>query len=124
MADCRAYFGATGRRVTFEYTLMAGVNDSPQHVRFMPLCTTTELPLGLHPAAKFSLFPTIRTPAVGSFPAALDVPKLQLKLQSAHNGRSLFWAQCKPRLNVCTYCRRRLYGVLMPCIWTCCERAC
>ena len=33
MADCRAYFGATGRRVTFEYTLMAGVNDSPQHVR-------------------------------------------------------------------------------------------
>ncbi len=33
MVDCRAYFGATGRRVTFEYTLMAGVNDSPQHVR-------------------------------------------------------------------------------------------
>ena len=33
MADCRAYFAATGRRVTFEYTLMAGVNDSLQHVR-------------------------------------------------------------------------------------------
>ena len=37
MADCRAYFGATGRRVTFEYTLMAGVNDSPHHVRAFTL---------------------------------------------------------------------------------------
>lgn len=32
MADCRAYFQATGRRVTFEYTLLAGVNDSPAQV--------------------------------------------------------------------------------------------
>lgn len=32
MQDCRAYFAATGRRVTFEYTLMAGVNASPQDV--------------------------------------------------------------------------------------------
>ena len=39
MADCRAYFAATGRRVTFEYTLMAGVNDSPQHVRTIASCT-------------------------------------------------------------------------------------
>lgn len=28
MMDCRAYFEVTGRRVTFEYTLLAGVNDS------------------------------------------------------------------------------------------------
>ncbi len=34
MHDCRDYFAATGRRVTFEYTLMAGVNASQQHVRF------------------------------------------------------------------------------------------
>lgn len=33
MHDCRAYFAATGRRVTFEYTLMAGVNASQQDVR-------------------------------------------------------------------------------------------
>ncbi|MDR0520456.1 MAG: 23S rRNA (adenine(2503)-C(2))-methyltransferase RlmN [Planctomycetaceae bacterium] len=27
------YFGKTGRRVTFEYTLIDGVNDRPEHVR-------------------------------------------------------------------------------------------
>ena len=26
--DCRAYVKTTGRRPTFEYTLLAGVNDS------------------------------------------------------------------------------------------------
>ena len=30
LAACRAYQAKTGRRITFEYTLMAGVNDSPQ----------------------------------------------------------------------------------------------
>jgi len=32
MSDCRDYFKATGRRVTFEYTLMGGSNDSTAHV--------------------------------------------------------------------------------------------
>jgi 23S rRNA (adenine2503-C2)-methyltransferase len=32
MQDCAAYFKATGRRVTFEYTLMNGTNDEPEHV--------------------------------------------------------------------------------------------
>ncbi|RMZ54434.1 hypothetical protein APUTEX25_002010, partial [Auxenochlorella protothecoides] len=31
MADCTKYFEVSGRRVSFEYTLMAGVNDQPQH---------------------------------------------------------------------------------------------
>lgn len=31
--DCEQYFVATGRRVTFEYTLLAGVNDSPEQAR-------------------------------------------------------------------------------------------
>ena len=31
LEDSRAYFKETGRRVTFEYTLLAGVNDSPSH---------------------------------------------------------------------------------------------
>jgi hypothetical protein len=31
--DCADYFAATGRRVTFEYTLMAGVNDAPHQAR-------------------------------------------------------------------------------------------
>jgi 23S rRNA (adenine2503-C2)-methyltransferase len=30
LADCRKYVNMTGRRVTFEYILLAGVNDSPQ----------------------------------------------------------------------------------------------
>ncbi|QHV01108.1 23S rRNA (adenine(2503)-C(2))-methyltransferase RlmN [Synechocystis sp. CACIAM 05] len=31
LADCRAYVETTGRRVTFEYVLLAGVNDQPIH---------------------------------------------------------------------------------------------
>ncbi|PSC68805.1 ribosomal RNA large subunit methyltransferase N [Micractinium conductrix] len=31
MADCQEYFKLSGRRVTFEYTLLAGVNDQTQH---------------------------------------------------------------------------------------------
>jgi 23S rRNA (adenine2503-C2)-methyltransferase len=29
--DCRQYVEITGRRISFEYTLLAGVNDQPQH---------------------------------------------------------------------------------------------
>ncbi|MEM9152584.1 MAG: 23S rRNA (adenine(2503)-C(2))-methyltransferase RlmN [Cyanobacteria bacterium P01_F01_bin.3] len=31
MAECRDYVNVTGRRVTFEYILLAGVNDLPEH---------------------------------------------------------------------------------------------
>lgn len=31
MRDCVSYFDVTGRRVTFEYTLLAGVNDGTHH---------------------------------------------------------------------------------------------
>jgi 23S rRNA (adenine2503-C2)-methyltransferase len=31
LADCETYFNLTGRRVTFEYALLAGVNDAPEH---------------------------------------------------------------------------------------------
>lgn len=30
---CRAYFKKTGRRITFEYSLMSGVNDSPKEAK-------------------------------------------------------------------------------------------
>ena len=30
---CDAYFRKTGRRVTFEYSLVAGVNDQPEDIR-------------------------------------------------------------------------------------------
>ncbi len=32
---CRAYFEATGRRISFEYTLIAGKNDSPENARHL-----------------------------------------------------------------------------------------
>ena len=35
LLDCHKYFQVTGRRITFEYTLMAGVNDSVAQVRLL-----------------------------------------------------------------------------------------
>lgn len=32
LAACRRYFKVTGRRITFEYALMAGINDRPEDV--------------------------------------------------------------------------------------------
>ena len=31
LSACRAYYARTGRRISFEYTLIAGKNDSPQN---------------------------------------------------------------------------------------------
>ena len=33
LAECREYVDITGRRVTFEYVLLSGVNDSSQHAQ-------------------------------------------------------------------------------------------
>lgn len=33
LAECREYVEITGRRVTFEYILLAGVNDLPEHAK-------------------------------------------------------------------------------------------
>jgi 23S rRNA (adenine2503-C2)-methyltransferase len=33
MRACRDYFTATGRRISFEYALIAGINDSEEHAR-------------------------------------------------------------------------------------------
>lgn len=38
LADCREYVKITGRRVTFEYVLLAGVNDLPQHSHELAEC--------------------------------------------------------------------------------------
>lgn len=43
MKDCENFLEVTGRRVTFEYTLLAGVNDSAAQVsKAFPLLTYTE----------------------------------------------------------------------------------
>jgi 23S rRNA (adenine2503-C2)-methyltransferase len=33
MKACKAYFAATKRIITFEYTLISGMNDQPEHAR-------------------------------------------------------------------------------------------
>ena len=33
MEACQYYFEKTGRRVTYEYSLVQGVNDSPEHAK-------------------------------------------------------------------------------------------
>ncbi len=51
LAACRAYAASTGRRVTFEYALAAGVNDSPEQARQLAglvrgmLCHVNLIPL-------------------------------------------------------------------------------
>ncbi len=59
MAACRAYYGKTGRRISFEYAMIRGVNDSdqaakqlltllhglPAHVNLIPLNHVEESPL-------------------------------------------------------------------------------
>ncbi|MDZ7958606.1 MAG: 23S rRNA (adenine(2503)-C(2))-methyltransferase RlmN [Aulosira sp. DedQUE10] len=38
LAECREYVEITGRRVTFEYILLAGVNDLPEHALQLAKC--------------------------------------------------------------------------------------
>ncbi len=33
LAACRRYYGATSRRISFEYAMIDGVNDAPEHAR-------------------------------------------------------------------------------------------
>jgi 23S rRNA (adenine2503-C2)-methyltransferase len=41
LSACRAYFDQTGREITLEYILLAGVNDQPEHARELAtLCKT------------------------------------------------------------------------------------
>ena len=63
LAACRDYFAKTGRRISFEYTMIDGVSDSPEqaellakklagmgaHVNMIPLNNVTES--GLHTAS-------------------------------------------------------------------------
>jgi 23S rRNA (adenine2503-C2)-methyltransferase len=38
LAECREYVAITGRRVSFEYILLAGVNDLPEHALQLAKC--------------------------------------------------------------------------------------
>lgn len=53
MRACKDYFAATGRRVTFEYSLFKGVNDLPRHAaQLAKLLTGTRGHVNLIPASK------------------------------------------------------------------------
>jgi 23S rRNA (adenine2503-C2)-methyltransferase len=75
LAACRYYVEQTGRRVTFEWALINGVNDTPEVARQLAarlkglLCHVNAIPL--NPTAGFSGQATDRQRA-GKFKAALD----------------------------------------------------
>ncbi|HLC23900.1 MAG TPA: 23S rRNA (adenine(2503)-C(2))-methyltransferase RlmN [Dehalococcoidia bacterium] len=69
IAACRDFFAATGRRVTFEYVLFAGINDSSRHaVQLAKLlagmnCHVNLIPANLTPGSSFLLCPRERIKA-------------------------------------------------------------
>ena len=46
--DARAYFKETGRRVSFEYTLLAGVNDAPSQAKALGRMLKRKFGTGAH----------------------------------------------------------------------------
>lgn len=87
MQACREYVRATHRRITFEYALMDGINDSSAHaqetaqllrgllchVNLIPLNPTSESPFGRSPYARVKQFENILRAA--GIPATLRVEK-------------------------------------------------
>jgi len=67
MAAARDYLGATGRRISFEWALIAGVNDRASDAAQL---AELALPLGAH-VNLIPLNPTPGYPTVGSSPAAV-----------------------------------------------------
>lgn len=87
MKACRDYVRETHRRITFEYALMDGINDSPQqadavarllsgllcHVNLIPLNPTTESPYQRTPYARVQEFE--RVLRASNIPTTLRVEK-------------------------------------------------
>ncbi|MCA0753945.1 23S rRNA (adenine(2503)-C(2))-methyltransferase RlmN [Paenibacillus sp. N4] len=59
MAACRHYIAKTGRRITFEYALIGGVNDRPEHAQELAevlkdmLCHVNLIPVNHVPERKY-----------------------------------------------------------------------
>ena len=75
MGACRRYFSATNRRISFEYAMIRGVNDSPDQARQL-LALLKGLPahvnlIPLNRVAESPLVPSTR-PAVAAFQELLE----------------------------------------------------
>jgi 23S rRNA (adenine2503-C2)-methyltransferase len=74
---CRYYFDKTGREITLEYILLAGVNDRPEHARELArLCRTMRANVNLIRYNEVAGLPFKR-------PAAKDVVAFQEILRDA-----------------------------------------
>ena len=89
LAACRDYTARTGRIVTFEYTLVAGVNDRPEHAAELAerlrgdKCRVNLIPLS--PVAEFDGRPP--EPAVcEAFQCALEASRVNVTLRRSRGG--------------------------------------
>jgi 23S rRNA (adenine2503-C2)-methyltransferase len=79
MAACRHYVKRTGRRISFEYALMNGINDSPEQARQLAqlvdglLCHVNLIPLNPVPESPYQLSPRGR---ILAFQAELNRSKV------------------------------------------------
>jgi len=89
LAACREYVAATGRRITFEYVLLAGVNDADEHARALVrllhglLCHVNLIPMNPIEGADF------RRPAqarIQAFAAVLDHAGLAATVRDTQGG--------------------------------------
>lgn len=88
---CKYYIEKTGRRITFEYALMGGVNDQPEHAEelaqvlqlLLPLCHVNLIPVNYVPERDF-----VRTPRddIFAFQRILERHKINATIRREQGG--------------------------------------
>ena len=100
MEDSRQFFRATGRRVTFEYTLMAGVNDSTVQVSCIAcLLSSNEVPAASMPCVCFA-FASICMCGPVQQPYLLKGHCMGEPSDFSHNQSNCFISICRSLVNV------------------------
>jgi 23S rRNA (adenine2503-C2)-methyltransferase len=87
MQACRYYIQTTGRRITFEYALIGGVNDRPEHAEELGdilqglLCHVNLIPVNYVPERDY-----VRTPKddIFTFKRILDRKKINTTIRREH----------------------------------------
>jgi 23S rRNA (adenine2503-C2)-methyltransferase len=84
LAAADDYFLQTGRRVTFEYTLIDGLNDQPEHIRQLTALlkhrTAIVNIIPLNPVRELR-FPSPSAASVKRFVTGLEAGGLQVKVR-------------------------------------------